>query len=148
MPLWFAKLDCKNPNPDKCPLRGPIFLPYPNRPGISASQPNWPKDGWTAFAVCPLCGFGSPYSKQDVRWGISQDLGMWQQNSFRRIELKCDDKNCVSPIEVLIYGPADWSTKDMLRKISDGKGAPRCLRNHAPLRPLYATNAEVLTDLE
>jgi hypothetical protein len=147
MLFWFAKLDCKNPNSDKCPLRGPIFLPYPNHPGVSASQPDWPTDGWTAFAVCPLCGFGSHYSKQDVRWGMSQDLGTWEQNAFLRLELKCDHNDCESPIEVFIYGPANWTTKDILRKISDGNSDPKCLHNHAPLRPLEATRAEVLTDL-
>ena len=87
MLLWLAKLNCKNPNTDKCPLRGPIFLPYHNHQEISANHPDWPKDEWQGFAICPNCGFGSLYTKQDILWGMCQDLGIPEQNLFRKIEL-------------------------------------------------------------
>lgn len=145
MIVWLPKLLCKNPH---CVLRGPIFLPCPTHLGILSIRPDWPTDGWQAFAVCQMCGHGSPYSKGDVIWDNVLDQGIWALNSTQRIGLKCAEDNCEARIEVLMFAPADFGAKQIEKKISHGPDTLFCSNNHTRLRPEVVTSIEVLSDLK
>jgi hypothetical protein len=83
---WIPTVDCKTPI---CLHGKPTFIPY-------QGQPNWPWDTWKAFIVCRHCGQGHQYMANDVRWGQAPNLGIWEQNFFFSIELKCDQEECKS----------------------------------------------------
>jgi hypothetical protein len=136
---WIAKLDCNNPS---CILRGPIFLPYPKHLGASVDQPNWPKDGWSTFAMCQLCGHAYMYTKADVRWGIADDSGLWQQNMPLRLSLLCDRVDCESQIEAYAFWSVPAMQADIQRKIVYGSGAPTCKNQHALRQPISIVDSE------
>src|SRR5690349_11384565 len=117
MSHWIPVLSCKNPN---CLGGKTIFLPYPNPPEITASQPDWPKADWHIFLVCPWCGLGYEYTKHDVRWGGDGTRTPLQNNSLQRIQLKCGGKGCTSPVELYIPEDAATTTQDRDRRIATG----------------------------
>lgn len=139
MSIWFAKVDCNNP---QCVLRGPIYLPYPSRLETAIHQPDWPKDDWSTFAMCHLCGHTYTYTKSDVRWGISPDFGLWRQNVPIRLWLQCDHVGCESRIEGYAFWSVPAMQKDMQRKIAFGSGEPTCKNQHALSLPISIVDLE------
>ena len=101
MIYWCPVVRCTNKQAP-C-FQNQIFLPLPIQLEISVSHPDWPPPEWKAFVVCRECGHLCEYSEPDVQWGASPDLGLWEQNSFLRTELKCNDENCESPVIVHMF---------------------------------------------
>jgi hypothetical protein len=130
---WKAAIECPN---QSCIPGKHIPLPYSTPLRIAGNQPDSPKDGWQAFVVCHWCGTGRIYSRQDVRWGQSQDFGeLWGQTSFRYIGLKCDHKDCELPIRVHMLADKPWREKTSLLRLTSVIGAPRCRAGHSPKSP-------------
>ena len=146
MNYWTPTLWCKSPD-HICPLHGPAFLPYPTLLGITSSQPDWPRDGWQAFVVCDKCGHGYMYGKQDVKWGQAPDLGLWTQNAFLRIELKCAQESCALPVIAHLFAPQSWSTRDIEAKIMHGENEFACKAGYPILLPVRVTKFEAIDDL-
>jgi hypothetical protein len=129
---WIPVVDCKTPN---CLHGKPTFLPYPNHIEITQDRPSWPTDDWKAFVVCRLCGQGYEYKKQDIQWGQSPILGLWEENFFFYVELKCAQDNCESRIRVFRSTDQSEPKEYAEKRAIAGSGHARCLKGHSRLLP-------------
>ena len=102
MKACFA-LYCKNKS---CSL--PIVLPLPIHLDKSPHQLLWPRDEKPRNFLCQNCKHVYEYTFQDVQDCSDEkptQTSGWVDNSVYRIEARCGDKDCESPIHILVTAP-------------------------------------------
>lgn len=112
---------------------GTIRLPYPNHPEISAGQPDWPKDTWSAVVQCPSCDTSYRYLAQDALWQKSSKLALGTPHSptiVYCIEFRCDQVLCNTQTKLHVLRDADVSISDVEQAVRQGRIVATCISGH------------------
>ena len=145
MPVHIAFVRCTNP---RCPLPGQqIWLPLPNSPSFVLPRPDWPMDRWHANIACRECGHLREYTKQDVQWCATPFHSLWIHNSLWRVEAKCVQEDCESPIAIRLFAEITTPSRDLIRVLNAGSGLVKCSLAHPLKRPLTVLTVEPKKDV-